>query len=165
MTISSDRADSPFVSRVIYLANMACAVCGGLSLVLAVAAPLNMTTTIWGSSADAIAVAFVRGGLPFLCAFSIVLSRWVFRTGAGAIAVAIAGAPLFLAVALLMLVMAGGMPSFTDAVFGLGTKGSRSNANGDAAATRMDLRPACSIATDLATNAVQCSHGRLKSRA
>lgn len=109
MTNSSERASSPFANRVMYPANMACAICGGLSLVVAVTAPLDMKTATWGSLSEAMGAACVRGGLPFLCAASIVLSRWFLRRGAGAIAVAIAGIPLFFAAALLTLGMVGGV--------------------------------------------------------
>lgn len=109
MSTSSDRTSSLFATRALYATNMACAICGGLSLVLAVTAPLALRTATWGSLSEAMGVACVRGGLPFLCAASIVLSRWILRTGAGALAVAIAGIPIFLAIALLTFAIAGGM--------------------------------------------------------
>ena len=108
MTHSSHGASSLFASRAISIANMASAICGGLSLALAVTAPLTMRMTTWNSPTDVVAVASVRGGLPFLCVASIVLSRWLFHRGMERTATAIAVAPVLLVAGLITLAIATG---------------------------------------------------------
>lgn len=106
MILSARTSVLRLARRTVSVANMVSAVGGGLSLMLAVTAPADMRTTSWGSFPDAVVVACVRGGLPFLSAGSIVLSRWVLNRRMPAVALVIAAAPLVGLVALLASRMA-----------------------------------------------------------
>lgn len=106
MTASPNIADSPLEGRALYVANIVSAVIGGLSLILSVTAPFNMGMTSWTSFTDVVLTAAVCGGLPLTCAASVVFSRWLFIGGRRAVALVIAGAPLFLLTALLAWALA-----------------------------------------------------------
>lgn len=94
MTASSATAGALFARRMLYFVNMALAVLGGLSLVLAVAAPFGMGMSNWASFAEVVVAACVLGLPPLLCVASIVCSRWLFDRGVESMALAVAFAPL-----------------------------------------------------------------------
>lgn len=102
MTGSSDTDSMRAERRAIFIANMAIAILGGLSLVLAVTAPFNMGMSIGGSFTDVMVGAFVCGGFPLLCAASIGYSRWLFERGTAGMAFLIAITPLLMLSSLLV---------------------------------------------------------------
>jgi hypothetical protein len=79
------------------------ALLGGLSLLLAVAAPFSMGMSEWRSFTDVIMMALLAGGMPLGCAASIAVSQWLCRSGTMGAAVAIAALPLIAVGALVAL--------------------------------------------------------------
>ena len=94
-------SETVFGDRTLHAINMVVAVIGGLSLVVALAAPFNMLMAQWRSTADVLVAAAIFGGVPLACVSSILLSKWFFVNGRYSIALVVASLVPLLLVALL----------------------------------------------------------------
>lgn len=108
MSLATTATGSELEKRGLHAANLALALIGGLSLVLAVIAPFGMGMGMSAATSfvDAVVAATVCGGLPLACIASVAASRWLFAMGRTTVALAIAGVPLLLAAAVLTWALA-----------------------------------------------------------
>jgi hypothetical protein len=88
--------------QALFITNMIVAVMGGLSLVVAVAAPFNMGMSSWQNFSDVLLLSAIIGGFPLACATSLALSRTLFYYWRRRfVAAVVAVIPVFLVLALL----------------------------------------------------------------
>ena len=108
MTTAPDTGTVRPERRSLYLANLASAILGGLSLLLAVSAPFAIGMSAGGSFTDVMVTACVCGGFPLMCWASIGCSRWLLERGTGGMVGLIAIMPLLLFCTLLLWAAASG---------------------------------------------------------